>query len=72
MDDTGSFASNTEEAIQINREILAKFREAGLFCKPSKCDFHKDQVELLGVTVNAQGLGLEDKKVTAVRDWPIP
>jgi hypothetical protein len=44
----------------------------GLYCKASKCNFHKDEIELLGVTVNGKGFGLEEKKVNDVRDWPVP
>ena len=72
MDDIGSFARDTSEAIVINREILTILGSVGLYCKSTKCDFHKDQIELLGVTVNTEGFGLEDKKVTDVRNWPVP
>ncbi len=37
-----------------------------MYCKSLKCDFHKDEIELLGVTVNGKGFGLEEKKVTDV------
>ena len=43
-----------------------------MYCKPSKCEFHKPEVELLGVTVNQFGFGLEEKKVQAVHEWPEP
>jgi len=72
MDDTGSFAKSLEEAIKVNQEILAIFRKHKLYCKASKCEFHKDQMELLGVTISGDGLGMEEKKVTAIRDWPVP
>jgi hypothetical protein len=72
MDDTGTFAKDKDEAVQINREVLKRFRKAGLYCKPSKCEFHKDQVELLGVIVNSRGFEMEDKKVQTVQEWPIP
>jgi len=72
MDDTGSFANNLEEAIKVNQEILMIFREHKLYCKASKCKFHWDQMELLGVTISGDGLGMEEKKVTAILDWPVP
>jgi len=72
MDDTGSFANNLEEAIKVNQEILAIFREHKLYCKASKCEFHRDQMELLGVTISGDGLGMEEKKVTAIQDWLVP
>src|SRR5882757_2424756 len=72
MDDTGTFAPNLEKAVKLNKEVLKRFRAAGLYCKPSKCDFHKEQVDLLGVMVNEFGFGMEDKKVHAVQGWLKP
>jgi hypothetical protein len=72
MDDIGSFAKDKEDAVKLNRKILKILGGVGLYCKASKCDFHKDEVDLLGVTVNGHGFGLEDKKVTDVQNWPIP
>jgi hypothetical protein len=72
MDDIGSFARDLPEAVRLNRQILETLGKVGLYCKASKCDFHKDEIELLGVTVNGRGFGLEDKKVLDVRNWPVP
>jgi len=72
MDDMGSFANNLEQAVQVNREILTIFRQHKLYCKASKCEFHKDQMELLGVTISRDGLGMEEKKLIAIQDWLIP
>jgi len=72
MDDIGSFAKDKDDAVKLNREILQILRKVGLYCKASKCDFHRDKIELLGVMVNKEGFGLEDKKVNNIRDWPTP
>src|SRR5258706_10781856 len=72
MDDIGSFAQDKEDVVKLNRQILKILGGVGLYCKSSKCDFHKDEIELLGVTVNGKGFGLEEKKVTDVRNWPVP
>src|ERR1700750_153734 len=72
MDDTGAFAKDIPEAHLVNREILQRFREAGLYCKPSKCEFLKPEVELLGVMVDGFGFGVEASKVQEVQDWPVP
>ena len=50
----------------------SKIPQHGLFCNPKKCEFHKDKIELLGVTVDEKGFGMEDKKVKDIRDWPTP
>ncbi len=72
MDDIGSFARDKRDAVKLNRQILQILGGVGLYCKSSKCDFHRDEIELLGVTVNGKGFGLEEKKVTDVRNWPVP
>ena len=72
MDDIGVFAKDKEEAISLCREVLKRLIKAKLYCKASKCDFLKSEIKLLGVTINKEGFGLEDTKVTDVRNWPIP
>ena len=72
MDDIGSFAHNKKEAVELNCQILKTLIKVGLYCKVSKCKFHKDKVELLGVMVDGKGFGLEDKKVNNIRNWPVP
>ena len=72
MDDIGTFARDIPNAIELNNEVLTILERVQLFCKASKCDFHKDEIDLLGVTVNGGGFGLEEKKVTDVRNWPVP
>ena len=71
MDDIGIFAKDKEEAIALCKKVLDKLIEVKLYCKASKCEFFKDEIKLLGVTVNKHRFGLEDTKVTDVRNWPI-
>ena len=66
MDDIGIFAKDKEEAIALCKKVLDKLIEVKLYCKASKCEFFKDEIKLLGVTVNKHGFGLEDTKVTDV------
>ena len=66
MDDIGTFAKDVPNAIELNTEVLTILERVQLFCKASKCDFHKDEIDLLGVTINGNGFGLEEKKVTDV------
>ena len=51
LDDTGSHHENLTEHIQTNREILSCFRNAGMFANATKCEFHKETLEFLGVDV---------------------
>jgi len=72
MDDAGTFAKDKKEAVALNRKLLKLYQKHGLFCNPKKCEFHKEEMELLGVVVNSKGFAMEDRKITAVAEWPRP
>ena len=71
MDNIGIFAKDKEEAIELCKKVLDKLISVRLYCKASKCKFFKDEIKLLGVTVNKHGFGLEDTKVTDMQNWPV-
>ena len=72
MDNIGTFGKDVPNAIDLNTKVLTILEKVQLYCKAEKCAFHKDQIDLLGVTINSGGFGLEDKKVSNVRSWPVP
>jgi hypothetical protein len=37
-----------------------------------KCEFFTNQVTFLGYLVSEQGIKVDEKKVQAIRDWPVP
>lgn len=37
-----------------------------------KCVFHQTTIPFLGYVIGPEGVKMEDKKVSAVRDWPEP
>ncbi|CEL63398.1 hypothetical protein RSOLAG1IB_12654 [Rhizoctonia solani AG-1 IB] len=46
--------------------------EMQLFCKGSKCKFHRTRVEYLGIIVSDKGFSLDKLKIQAVQEWPTP
>jgi hypothetical protein len=50
-------------------KILQKHK---LFLKPVKCEFEKEEVELLGVIVGRGKVRMDPKKVEVIQGWPIP
>ena len=66
MDNIGIFTKDKEEAIELCKKVLDKLISVRLYCKASKCEFFKDEIKLLGVTVNKHRFGLEDTKVTDI------
>ena len=43
-----------------------------MFLKPSKCEFHKQEVEFLGFVIGINGVQMDPTKVEAVTAWPTP
>ena len=54
------------------RTVFQRLREAGLKLKPSKCHLIKEEVGFLGHVVSAAGVATDERKVKAVREWPVP
>ncbi|KAK3506468.1 hypothetical protein QTP70_001152 [Hemibagrus guttatus] len=53
-------------------EVLHRLRDYNLFLKAEKCLFHQHTVQFLGYAIDRSGVRMDEKKVTAVRDWPTP
>ncbi|GJV06738.1 putative gag-pol polyprotein [Tanacetum coccineum] len=43
-----------------------------LYGNLDKCEFFTNQVTFLGYLVSEQGIRVDDKKIQAIRDWPVP
>ena len=54
------------------KEVLQHLRNNDLFARPEKCSFDKMEVEYLGMFVNRDGIHMDDSKVKAIMDWPVP
>lgn len=51
---------------------LCTQREAGLYCKLSKCKFAAREVQFLGHVISQQGVKPNPVKVQILQDWPVP
>ena len=72
LDDTCSHAKDLQTHIRINRQILQIFKDNELFANANKCEFHKDQIEMLGVYVSKDGFQMDKWKVEAIQEWKEP
>jgi RNase H-like domain found in reverse transcriptase/Reverse transcriptase (RNA-dependent DNA polymerase) len=54
------------------REILKVLQENGFYVKLSKCIFKAEEVPFLGTIVGRNGMRMDNKKVQAIIDWPVP
>ena len=72
LDDIIVFSKTPEEHIQRLRGVFVNLSAAGLQLKLSKCEFFKSQIAYLGHIVSKDGIGTDRKKITAIKEWPIP
>ncbi|KAK3550994.1 hypothetical protein QTP70_011447 [Hemibagrus guttatus] len=53
-------------------EVHQHLRDYQLFLKAEKCTFHQPSVQFLGYNIDRSGIRMDERKVTTVKDWPIP
>ena len=63
---------NQEEHDKIVLEVFQRLEEHDLFIKPEKCSFRVKEVKVLGMTISAKGIKMNDDKVQAILEWPTP
>jgi len=72
VDDMLIYSDNLKEHRMHVRKVLERLQEAGLFLKPSKCEFHRQEVEFLGFVIGINGMWMDPTKVESVTAWPTP
>ena len=72
LDDIIIYSRTLEEHKRHVMEVLEWLRKAGLYLKRKKCQFHKMEVEFLGVIIGRSTICMDSAKVKAITDWPIP
>ncbi len=72
IDDILIYSRSEAEHRQHVAEVLQRLRENNLFLKAEKCSFHQTSVKFLGYHIDQYGIKMDEGKVTAIRNWPIP
>ncbi|XP_056850830.1 uncharacterized protein LOC130500129 [Raphanus sativus] len=72
FDDILIYSKSLDEHKQHLKSVLEVLRKEHLFANLGKCSFGTDHVVFLGFVVGADGLRVDEQKVQAIRDWPIP
>lgn len=52
--------------------VLETLKTNTLFAKMSKCTFAQESTEYLGHVVRKEGVHVDQRKVQAMLDWPVP
>ena len=72
LDDILVFSESEDEHERHLRQVLQRLRQHRLVAKPKKCVFGRQRVEFLGYVIEDGKLSMEENKVKAIRDWPVP
>ena len=72
VDDVIIATSTVDQHIERIAEVLSCLRNAGLKCKPSKCEFLKCSIRYLGRVVDKGGVRPDPESVETIMDWRRP
>ena len=72
LDDILIYSDNEEEHERHVREVLERLRRHGLYAKLNKCVFHAHEVEFLGFIVSSDGIAMDHRRVSTIKEWPTP
>ena len=68
LDDIIVYSSDEKEHVSHVRSVLSALRNAGLYLKLPKCQFHTRDIEFLGYHVSTEGVRMEQDRVQVIRD----
>lgn len=72
LDDILIYSRDPADHKQHVREVLDRLRQAKLFANLQKCEFSVDTVAFLGFIIGNGQVKMEQSRVEAVTDWPLP
>ena len=72
LDDILIYSQTIEEHEKHIRQVLDVLRQNQLYGKLKKCEFFRKEISFLGHTLSQHGKGMEEDKVQAIREWPVP
>ncbi|KAG5895588.1 hypothetical protein JTB14_002350 [Gonioctena quinquepunctata] len=72
LDDIIVVGRSFEDHVKNLEEVFLRLRNSGLKLSPKKCHLFQKEVRYLGHVVSGEGVAVDDQKIKAVKDWPIP
>jgi hypothetical protein len=72
LDDILFYIHNLKEHREHVTAVMTSPKEAGLYLKAEKYEFHKEEVKYLGLFVGVNGNKLDQEKGQAVENWEAP
>ncbi|XP_057986077.1 uncharacterized protein LOC131170622, partial [Hevea brasiliensis] len=72
FDDILVYSRGMNEHMHHLRAVFDVLRKEKLYTNLKKCSFCMEKVVFLGFVISANGVEVDDEKIRAIRDWPIP
>ncbi|KAL0186168.1 hypothetical protein M9458_017838, partial [Cirrhinus mrigala] len=72
IDDILIYSNSLSEHVSHVRAVLQRLIAHQLYAKEEKCEFHQDKVSFLGYIISAEGVAMDERKVSTVLRWPRP
>jgi len=72
IDDILIYTKTVEEHEEMVEWVLQRLSDEGYYANPDKCEFFQREVSFLGHVVSERGVAVQQHKVRAVNEWPVP
>lgn len=72
IDDILIYSPNLDQHIKDVKTVLTRLQLHQLYAKLEKCEFHVHKTSFLGYIVSHNGVEMDQSKIQAVTEWPLP
>jgi len=72
LDDVIIFSEDFEGMMKRLEQVFSRLQFAKLKLNPKKCSFLRKEIKYLGFVISEKGVLTDEKKISSVRDWPVP
>ncbi|GBG76944.1 hypothetical protein CBR_g23158 [Chara braunii] len=72
LDNILVYSRTLEDHLRHLCDVLQRLRKHSFYAKLSKCRFAQRKVDFLGHHVSDHDLHMDDAKITAIAEWPVP
>lgn len=72
LDDIIIYSDTLEEHTEHIHKVLKALKKRDLQIASEKCEWYTQETEFLGFIITPGHIGMDDKKLDAIRDWPEP
>jgi hypothetical protein len=72
LDDIIVVGKSFEDHLKNLEEVLKRLKQSGLTLSSKKCHLFQKEVQYLGHVVSDKGVAVDQHKVKAVQEWPVP